>query len=107
MAKKVEKACMGEDVMIEKCDSDRDPKLDASFEALGMLSRMLDHFSWMGIQNMDSEQAESRQDIIKMKLAFIRTAAELLEPALQYIEEYLDMLQSSDDAEDSLEGEND
>jgi hypothetical protein len=102
-----EKACMEEDIMMEKCDQERDPKLDASFEALGMLSRMLDHFSWMGIQNMDPDQAESRQEMIKMKIAFIRTAAELLEPALGYVEEYVDMLMNSDSAEDSLEGEND
>ena len=102
-----EAACMGEDVMMENCDADRDPKLDASLEVVSMLSRMLDHFTWMGIANMDPEQAESREELLKMKIAFIRTAAALLEPALQYVEEYIAVLIATDASDDALEGETD
>ena len=102
-----EKACMGEDVMMENCDEDRDPKLDASLEVVSMLSRMLEHFTWMGIANMTPEQAESREELLKMKLEFIRTAASLLEPALQYVEEYIAALIAEDASDDVLEGEKD
>jgi hypothetical protein len=100
-----EEACMSEDIMMEKCDDDRDPKLDASMEVFSILAKMLDRFTWMGIQNMNPEQAESRQEIVKMKIAFIREAASLLEPALKYVENYMGVLISSDTVEDEAEGD--